>query len=241
MKLTAQFGDRQAEYATKFIPRDVNLTVPTGMYARVLHDWELAEFDYKPRQMVAGYKKIPVPSTRMMWGRNPADGRIYDFIPFPKEWQFWLWDLLKYTLDNRAPVGKIEYFYNEGEPDIPVAPHPYAFAKCTEGSLTWAYVNLIQDHRSFTDTQAPENGRADYVTGRNLSAKPHSWKCLTTTGNIVKIIGSDGIYYKIEALDVTKPPPPVESVMGTHLIHWATEQSLVQIGARWVVARYPQL
>ena len=229
-----------AEYQKKYTAKDTNLSIPAeGRFGRVLHDFELAEFDFKPRQLVAGYKKIPVPSTRMLWGRH--NDRIYDFAPFSREWQFWLLDLLDYTTDRRLPRGEVEYYYTvEYGKEIRGAKMPYSFVKYTDGSLLWAYSNLIADHRSFTDTQAPENNRADYVTERNVGQKPYSWKCLATTGNIVKILGTWNEYYIIEALDLLKPPPPVEEVP-SWLIHWATEQGLTQVGERWTVARYPQV
>ena len=245
MKLIAQFGDRQAEYATKFLPRDVNLTVPAeGRYGRVLHDWELPEFEYKPRQLaVPKYQKVAVPSTRMLWGRH--GGRIYDFVSFSREWQEWLLKLLDHTTDYRLPRGTVEHYmtYDEFNNEIRGAKTPHSFVKYTDGSLMQAYSSLVADHRSFTDTQAPENNRADYVTERNLTRPPYSWKCLTTSGNIVKILGVWGEHYVIEALDLLKPPPPVEEVHDKPwLIHWATEQGLTEVGLRrWTVARYPQI
>jgi len=233
--------------------RDIDLRVPNdGQYARVLHDWELPENGFKPpdiwgqpRQLMPnfgkpGYKR-PLPSTRMLWGRY--NGAIYDRQALSREWQFWLKELLAYQLNGRAPEGKIEYHYEEGKIDVPVAPNLYTFAKCTDGSLTWAYVNLIEDHRSFTDTSAPENGYADYVTGRNIGRKPYEWKCLTTTGNIVKILDKWDKYYVVEAFDFLKPPPLLSSVIDKqHLIHWATEQTVVKLpDKRWTVSMYPQI
>lgn len=242
MNIIASFNGVQVEYQKWYTAKDVNLTVPDGTFGRVLHDFELSEFGFKPRQLaIPNYKKVPVPATRMLWGRY--NDRIYDFVPFAKEWQYWLLDLLDYTTDKRLPRGEVEYYYTvEAGKEIRGSQTPYSFVKYTDGSLLWAYSNLIADHRSFTDTQAPENGRADYVTGRNVNSKPYSWKCLVTTGNIVKILGTWGEHYVIEALDLLKPPPPVEQVHDKPwLIHWATEQGLNQIGSRWTVARYPQV
>jgi hypothetical protein len=242
VSIIASFGDTLVEYQKRYTAKDINLTIPYGLFGRVLHDFELAEFDFKPRQLeIPNYKNVPVPATRMLWGRY--NDRVYDFVPFVREWQYWLKDLLDYTTDNRVPIGEVEYYYTvEAGKEIKGNKTPYSFVKYTEGSLLWAYSNLIADHRSFTDTQAPENNRADYVTGRNVTQKPYSWKCLVTTGNIVRILGLWNEYYIIEALDLLKPPPPVEEVHNkSWLIHWATEQGLTKIGSRWTVARYPQI
>lgn len=255
-KLISHYKDISYTYSDKpnysaVSVRDTLLRVPNdgGTYAFVLHDWQLPEFEYKPRQLVNGYEqKKAMPSTRMLWGRDP-EGRIYDFATFSKEWQFWLLDLIKRTLPSEIPYGEKEYFFDVvyGRVRI-VKEHPYAHLKCTDGSLLQTYTNLVEDHRSFTDTNAPENGKTDWVTGRNLNANtPYMVKCLMTTGNIVKILGSKNDCYIIEALDLLKSPPPIDSILNKGwLIQWATEQTLVELPPlngkrRWTVSRYPQL
>jgi len=210
-------------------PADENLIVPRdGEYFRILHDFELDEYKYKPRQFNPGWEQqtpTAVPSTRMMWGCRPSD-----FVPMKREWQFWLYELLEWASDRLIPRGDMNEI----------------------NSLSWAYANLIANHRAFTDQHAPENGFADYVTGRNEAAKPYEWKSLHATGNIVKRISHPASAtawhrtncYAIEALNLSKPPPKLGYLLDKtpYLIGWATEQGVTQLpDGQWVVSRFPQL
>ena len=204
MDVIGVFGEKSITYKESPPPPsyflDENLHVPSsGKYGFVLHDWQLSKFGYKPRQYDPSYEQMkPMPSTRQLWGRYPfknygngqfdfSMGRVYDRVSFSKEWQYWLLNLLKLAIRGEVPYGQKEYFFDVvNRKEVVVKEHPYAHLKCTEGSLLQAYVNLVEDHRSFTDTTAPENGYTDYVTGRNLSANnPYKVKPLMTTGNIV--------------------------------------------------------
>ena len=237
---------REVENPTSII-KDVGLSVPLdGNFYRVMHDWELPEFDYKPRQYDPAYEQMkPMPSTRMMWDCKPSD-----FVPLSSEWQFWIYDLLDWASGGQLPKGEIEYYYTiERGVVVKSSPsNPYARVKCTYGSLLWVWEDLTANHRAFTDGHAPDSGFADYVIGRNLSAKPMSWKSLHNTGNIVKVIGSSGQYKVLETLDMSKPPPELQWVVENKpwLIGWATEQSvyeLPRVGNKrsWTVAKFPQL
>jgi hypothetical protein len=222
-------GSRRVSYRQRTLPKDEGLTVPAGGdFFRILHDFELSEYNQKPRQLDDGWEQdVPtaMPSTRMLWGCRPSD-----FLPMSREWQIWLYELLKWAVDDRIPAGNMTQI----------------------GSLQWAYADLIANHRAFTDQHAPENGYADYVTGRNITAKPYEWKCLQTSGNLVKKVSypaSATAWFKthciaIEALDPSQPPPKLEWVLKEkpHLIGWATEQSVTKLSnGRWVVSRFPQL
>jgi len=116
------------------------------------------------------------------------------------------------------------------------------FDKYTAGSLLWYYAEMIQDARSHTDADSVEGGFADYVTGRNMTAKPYSWLCKTTTGNLLKVIANEGKYWRVEALDLAKTPPALgEIVNKPWLLHWATEQSMSKLpNGTYVVDGYPQ-
>lgn len=263
MKLNILYDNKNVEYKKnkKFFIGDENLRVPEkGTWGFVLHDWQMKEFDYKPRQYLPDYEQMkPMPSTRQLWGRYPfikkdngafdfQIGKVYDRVTFSKEWQFWLKELLEKTLRGTVPYGKKEYFFDRiNGKEIKVPEHPYAHLKCTDGSLLEAYTSLVTDHRSFTDTTAPENGYTDYVTSRNLQKNnPYKVKPLMTTGNIVKIEGEWRDYYVIKALDLLKSPPSIEDAYFNNLIMWSTEQTVTELPKlnnkrRWVVSRYPQL
>lgn len=241
------FRPRQAPSGLK----DRNLHAPAdGNFYQVLHDWQLPGSGGLPRQRQGGYEQPnkAMPSTRMMWGQRPGD-----FMPMNREWQFWLLELLNWASDGKLPRGEFEYYYvrggemQNGKIIKTTAKNPEAKVKYTDGSLLSVYEDLISDHRAFTDGHAPESGFADYVTERNLNAKPYSWKSLHTTGNIVKVLGTwqqNAKYVEIEALDLTKPPPTVEWVIANKpwLIGWATEQTVVKLAdGRWQVSKFPQL
>ena len=91
-------------------------------------------------------------------------GRIYDFVEFSSLWQRWLLELLQGAIGGAIPYGKIEYFYDKvNGKEVRVKEHPYAYAHFTPASLLYAYGNLIENHRSFTDQHAPENGYRDFI------------------------------------------------------------------------------
>lgn len=146
---------------------------------------------------------------------RPLRGVPDDFMIVPHDWQYFIYDLLDWVSNGLLP----------------------------EAALTRAYVSLTEDHRAFTDGHARENGYCDFVTMTNMGKIPYHWKALACTGNLVKIIGTQGAYFIIETLDITAPPPAVKDVINKPwLIHWATEQGLDKIGNHsYVVARFPQL
>ena len=240
LRISASYSDKTVGYSEKptaTTPKDVGLRVPNeGDFAFIVHDFDiqlLSEFHLKPRQYLPSYEqKKPMPATRQLWGCQKL--RYSDFIPLAKDWQFFLYDLLGWAIDYKIPEGSMS--------DV--------------GTQKWAYADFIADHRAFTDQHAPDTEDrlfADYVLGRNLNNPvPYMFKCLVTTGNIVRRItppssmtnAQMGMNYPIEALDLSKPAPSLQWVL-THkpyLIHWATEQGISQLpDGRYTVARFPQL
>lgn len=90
-----------------------------------------------------------------------------------------------------------------------------------EAKALWR--SVIRNHVAFTDNHAPENGYRDPITGENPMADNIAWSTLGMTGNLVKIIGAYGEYRIIEALDFSKPPPPLgDIILQPWLWHWAT-------------------
>jgi len=212
--------------------RDVNLSVPeTGLFVQIKHDYETIGY---PRQKDWGIK-YPIPAmmndVRLMYL-----GRSYDYVRLERAWQFFMRDVWSWSVWDRAPMGKWEGQYkNESNPTM-------TFDRYTAGSLLWYYAEMIQDARSHTDADSVEGGFADYVTGRNMTAKPYSWLCKTTTGNLLKVIANEGKYWRVEALDLAKTPPALgEIVNKPWLLHWATEQSMSKRpDGTYVVDGYPQ-
>ncbi len=217
---------------TTHTARDINLTVPeTGQFVQIKHDYETLGY---PRQKDWGIE-YPIPAmvnpVRLMYL-----GRTYDYVRLDRAWQFFMFDLWAWSVWNCAPRGKWEGTYkNANNPTM-------TFDKYTAGSLLWYYAEMIQDARSHTDAESVEGGFADYVTGRNVHAKPYSWLCKTTTGNILKVIGNTSTHWQVEALDLAKPPPTVREITDKPwLLHWATEQSMSKRpDGSYIVDGYPQ-
>lgn len=114
----------------------------------------------------------------------------------------------------------------------------------SEDNLKKAWKSMIEDLRYNTDNHAPENGYADYITGRNIGAKPFEVKSLITGGNIVKVLAINGRDYKIETLDFSKTPPNVNDIWDSKfwLYHWATSETVELISkGKWWVVPFPQL
>jgi hypothetical protein len=249
MEIYGQFGDKRVLYNPvntnkKFVIKDINLTVPNdgGRYGRVKHDFELAEYGFKPRQLETGINvKYPIPQNRRT--RPMYNGRVYDYVNVPEEHQWFLWELFKFALEYRVPDGKIE----DKTWVKMIKGYPVVFNTYTPGSITEAYGSMIERSRDFTDAKAVEDGFADYPTNRNMGKPPWNWRCISHGGNLVKIIGEYGNYYIIEAIDLLKPPPKVEDVFYKHyLIQWATEITTVELPQlngkrRWVVSSFPQI
>lgn len=237
--MIARFGNRTAEYRqaiTEARRKDINLTVPDDgyRYVQFKHDWEV--MDGATRQANTNVKYAFPAIVRRDWGLiTQYQGVTYDYVSFPREWQFFLHELFRWSVDDKIPVGKIEYFYNK--------PNNFReFAYATPNSLTWYYVNMIEAHRAWTESASTEAGFCDFVTSRNLGAKPYEFLLRPTTGNIARVLRDMGSEWELEALDITKPPPPMAEVTGkNYLTHWATEITTNKLpDGRYVVSNFPQ-
>lgn len=222
---------------TALMARDVGLSVPeTGSFVQIKHDYETLGY---PRQKDWGIK-YPIPAI-MNSVRLSYLGRGYDYVRLERSWQYWIFYLWSWSVWDAAPMGEWEGQYtNPSNPSM-------IFDRYTAGSMLWYYAEMIQDARSHTDADSVEGGFADYVTGRNVNAKPYSWLCKTTTGNLLKVIGretgGDGRkWLRVEALDLAKAPPNLSEVVNKPwLLHWATEQSMSLLpNGSYVVDGYPQ-
>lgn len=223
--------------------RDIDLTVPDDgyKYVQVKHDYEF--FGY-PRQQdwrikyaipaILNEVRLAAPNIERI--PLPYRGRTYDYVTLSREWQFFLFDLFKWSVTPSTPMGKHEGTYkNASNPTM-------TFDRYTPGSLLWYYSEMIQDARSHTDAEPVEEGFQDFVTGRHAGKKPYSWMCKTTTGNILRVLKDMGKYWLVEAMDLSKAPPPIADIANKpHLLHWATQQDMVKRpDGTYVVSRYPQ-
>lgn len=215
--------------------KDVDLRVPDDghTYVQTLHDYQIFG------KIVVATAKYAVPAicgdvTRVWFDPAKGENRAYDYVGMSKEWQYWLLSLWRWSLDDILPYGEWEGTYkNASNPDM-------VFDKYTDGSLLWYYDNMIQDARSHTDSDNVQGGFCDFVTGRNMGARPYAWLTKSTTGNLLRVIRDLGTYYEVEALDLSKAPPQLSDVISKPwLLHWATETGKNADGA-FYVSRYPQ-
>jgi len=194
------------------------LCVPdSGAYVRVKDDWQMAEWEYKPRAYtIDGWKQDinpdgGFPATVRCY---PAGGVAYETIALTREWQ-----LLWYQMLERACYNKI--------PDI---------------HLKESWRHVTEHGRALTDNFAVQQGYADYILGLNLTAKPIRQKPLTMSGNILRVIGGDSAYYIVEALDLSGPAPGIDELWGKWwLVQWGTQSTIVKVGDGYRRTDFPQL
>lgn len=250
--LILKYGEKEYSFSKKpiiEIPRefkikDIGLKVPDDgyRYVRILHDYETIGY---PRQQKWGVKyAIPAimnnvrrVAPNLSYIPDVYRGKAYDYVTLTKEWQFFLLELFRWSVDNSLVYGEhIGTYKNWSNPDI-------TFDKYTSGSLLEYYTNMIQDARSHTDSEPPEVGFCDFVTERNMGKKPYSWLTKTNTGNLLRVKRDLGTYWEVYALDLAKPPPPVSEIENSpHLIHWATEQGMTKFpNGTYSVSSYPQV
>lgn len=87
--IVAKQGASAAAFARR---KDTELVAPDNAF-QVLHDWQLEEFGYMPRQLNPGYEqRVAVPSTRR------TDG--FGSFPLSKEHQFFWYELLLWNVDG---------------------------------------------------------------------------------------------------------------------------------------------
>lgn len=234
--MLANFGGVSKRYSPEFIRPDENLRVPdVGKFVQIKPDWEVLG---DVRQKVRGTNvKYPFPAIvnddTKGWGWRVFDivGRNVIYYPMPDQWQRFLWDFWNWNSGYRLPTGEIlEYYEKKTNSGI--------FARCTPGSMTWLYVDMIEVSRAWTDAWNVEQGGRDVVTGRNLTAKkPYEWLLRPCTGHMLKVIREDSVYYYVSAINLDAPPPPMSEVeKHPEWVCWAT-----QVHVEKYTSRFPQI
>lgn len=226
----------RAEYKqTILTPKDTNLRVPDDghTYVQTLHDFQIFG------KIVVATAKYAVPAicgdvTRVWFDPAYGENRAYNYVMLSEKWQWFLFDMWKWSLDDILPLGKWEGTYkNASNPDM-------VFDKYTDNSMLWYYDNMIQDARSHTDSFNVQGGFCDFVTKRNMGARPYEWLTKSTTGNILRVVKDLGSVYEVEALDLSKTPPNILDIADKPwLLHWATETGK-RVDNSFYVSRYPQ-
>ena len=141
------------------------------------------------------------------WGIETLAKSTGDYFPIQDHWQRWFYEFWDWASGYRLPKGEFEGTYvNSRNPSI-------IYSKYTAGSKLAVYAGMIMDAKSHTDSDSPETGAGDVVTGRNMtSPKPWVWLCRPTTGALLRVIGRIGSRLKIQAIDLYAPPPDVNQL-----------------------------
>lgn len=248
MEIFGSYSGNKVEYKevaeipqvpTGFIRKDINLKVPSsGRFVQIKHDWEVIDPKtgkyYEPRSK--GYKYAFPAIVNKQWGlKTLYNGKEYTYVQLPIKWQFFLWDLWNWSVDNSIPKGKITGYYTTKN-------NTGTFATTTPKSMTYYYVNMIEKSRAFTDSWSPEVGGYDAVTERNVGSKPYEWLMRTTTGNLCEVEKVVGRNMYLKALDITKDPPTIDWISKhPQYLHWATEVGGIPLSdKRYTVSNFPQ-
>jgi len=220
---------------------DIGLTVPTdGRYFQIQHDWILMDGDTRasknPHSVKNNISHPAIAKSGLWVSKSVYNGRFYDYVELPEIWQRFLYDLWAWSVrGGNVPVGEILGYETK-------TTNTGTFAITTYPSLTWYYVNMMEKSRAFTDSWSPEVGGRDYVTNRNPQNRPLEFLLRTCTGNLTKLQKINGREYWVEALDILKPPPPLEwLITQPHLLHWCTEVSPRPLPDKtYTVSNFPQ-
>lgn len=254
-------NDNSSVTFRKYQPiKDTELKVPdTGDFYRIKHDWQTEICNYMPRQFDPEFEQpnLPMPAALMLWGCNKNG----EFLTVDSSWQTRLYELFRWAVGPIPEDGEPEFFYIQdpkNHKNIIKVPEGtmYSFPRYPVGTLRWAYMDFITDHRALTDRHAfdtPERWYRDELLGINMwNSRNWMMKCLTFPGNIVKKVprlSTDvGAVTPIETFDYCRTAPSLDWILKNkpYLIWWANEQSVVELPPvngkrRWVVARFPQL
>lgn len=214
-----------------FVRFDVGHPVPDDGYSYVMAQHEMPLFGKTRHDSAQPNQTGPRPAVvNANWGIRTLAVGNGDYYPISNEWQRWFYKFWDWASGYRLPVGqKIGTYVNPMNPNI-------IYTRYTAGSKLGLYAGMIMDAKSHTDSRSPETGGRDVVTGRNLeSTKVWEWLCRPTTGALLRVIAREGARLKIEAIDLHKPAPDVNT-LPIHLIYFGT-----QVHIDGSVTRYPDV
>jgi hypothetical protein len=235
-----------------FAPWDEVLRTPkVGQAAIVVHDAD-PQLDYwfegKPRQKRPDFEqdKDPMPATRPVRGLpiKPSG-----FVSMRDDWQMRQFELMQWAAGGRMTMGEpIKWFLVQEKEKRKYVPKGTigALPEYPPDTLMGAWHYLFRDHAVYTDANSYDtfsDQRWDAVQNINPAGKPYCQKELIMTGNAVQLKGKSPVpgYHQIDALDGTKPAPPLEWILEhkPHCILALTEQGITKLpDGRWNVSRF---
>ena len=216
---------------TVFKRLDVGFPVPNDGYQYVMIQHEMPLLGETRHVGNKPNEKDPRPAVvNTKWGIRTLASANGDYYPITDEWQRWFYNFWDWASGYRLPVGvKTGTYVNPRNPNV-------IYTSYTAGSKLALYAGMIMDAKSHTDSVSPETGGRDVVTGRNLhSSRVWEWLCRPTTGAMLRVIQRNGSELKVEAIDLWKPPPDVNT-LPIHLFYFGT-----QVAIDGKVTRYPDV
>lgn len=150
----------------------------------------------------------------------PDAYRVYQnpFVSMGQEQQVWLADVL-----GLAWIG---------------TPFSKMTRKAEREEFIYWWRQYLQHGRCFTDKgNAWDDGKADYIQGKNLGAKPMGWETLILGGNPVDVLDDGKIYaypekylekqgsyrhYRVRCVNPNRLPPPEEFLVDPYVCHTPT-------------------
>ena len=197
-------------------PAPMSWQVPaSGVFVRVLHDFQTAFWDLKPRGFAIGFDPLDNPD-----GAFPDTFRLAS-VTMGED----------ITIALSEPLQRLWYAL------LRLACHDLIPAP--ELLLRWA--EITEHGRALTDGFAVQQGYRDFVLGVNPNAKPIRQKMLTMGGNILKVLGETSTHYIVETIDPRAVPAPAEVWGKPWLVHWGTQTSVVKTASGWRVTDWGQL
>lgn len=222
---------RKKPNVNKFIRYDIGMPVPDDGYQYVMVNHEMPLFGETRHGGNKPNETDPRPAiVNASWGIKTLASANGDYYPITNEWQRWFYNFWDKHSGYILPTGKAEGTYiNKRNPNI-------IYTSYTLGSKLALYAGMIMDAKSHTDSMSPETGGRDVVTGRNLhSSRVWEWLCRPTTGALLRVLSRNGSVLKIEAIDLWKPMPDVDT-LPLHLFYFGT-----QVAIDGKVTRYPDV
>jgi len=174
---------------------------------RLRDDWETALWNTSPRSRVLGYKANKETDP---WNGLPATiPTLKLFYTLSEAWQRFYFELC--WLANHRALTMDEMLF--------------AYRHLTKDSGGW------RDRHTWNNVKDPEKVFTDYVLEMNMPPAVNygdaAQQDLLSSGNIVKVIGEGRVSgesaWKIETLDPSLPPPPIDEIWGKWwLVGWCT-------------------
>lgn len=195
----------------------------SGTFMQLRHDFETADWDFKPRAYTLGTSKLnpygAYPDT------VPLDGiRPDDFYPLNEQYQRLWFNMMdrasNYNIPHDDLIDKWAVITSDGR--ALTDKHTWNWAKAGEPKLFTDYIQRLNLNSEYGDMQQ---------------------KSLSMGGNIVKIIGTYNDYFIIETIDITETTPPIlNDIWGKHwLVHWGTQSSIRTYGDTWQITDWSWL